>query len=175
MFQGTTYVPVTSQLLHTLLDKAPRSVDKHGMHGWSVSGHHMRPWPGAPRHSLSPSSLKHNISRNEDNLLSYTFFFPRDCCMAPCLDRSSSSLSDCDHALAKVDATTWVRHAMAFGGHVTFDSIRVFKHHNEQGGLAHTYGGGKSFKRKREADHRQSAMQLLQCNHHNATLAMQYL
>ena len=74
MLQGRTYVPVTSQLLHTLLDKAPRIVDKHGMHGWSVSGHHMRPWPYAPRHSLSPSSLKHNLSRYEDNLLDYTLF-----------------------------------------------------------------------------------------------------
>ena len=70
------------------------------------------------------------------------------------------------------DVDLAVRHAMAFGGHVTFDSIHVFKHHNEQGGLAHTYGGGKSFKRKREADHRESEMQMLQWVNERATNAI---
>ena len=58
---------------------------------------------------------------------------------------------------------------MAYGGHVTFDQIHVRKNHNEPGGLAQTYGGGKSFKRTREADHRASEMQMLQWAEERAT------
>ena len=58
---------------------------------------------------------------------------------------------------------------MAYGGHVTFGQIHVLKNHNEPGGLAQTYGGGKSFKRKREADHRASEMQMLQWAEERAT------
>ena len=74
MLQGKNYVPITRNLLHSLLDKAPLVVKKHGMHGWSVSGHHMRPSEDAPPDSLWPSSLKHNLGRYEDDLLEYTLF-----------------------------------------------------------------------------------------------------
>ena len=69
------------------------------------------------------------------------------------------------------DVERAVRHAMAFGGHVTFDSIHVFKHHNESGGVAHTYGAEKTYKRKREADHRESEMQMWQWVNERATNA----
>ena len=173
MLQARKYVPVTRQLLHSLLDKAPRIVDKHGMHGWSVSGHHMRPWPDASRHSLPPSSLKHNLSRYEDNLLDYTLF-PRLMygAMFGLKFLEPERLRPCFGKGGRDDVERAVRHAMAYGGHVTFDSIHVFKRHNEPGGLAHTYGAGKSYKRKREADHRQSEMQLLQWVNERATNAI---
>ena len=60
------------------------------------------------------------------------------------------------------DVERAVRHAMAYGGHVTFDFIHVLKQHNEAGGLAQTYGGARKHKRKRDADHRESEMQMLQ-------------
>ena len=69
------------------------------------------------------------------------------------------------------DVERAVRHAMAYGGHVTFDSIHVLKQHSEPGGLAHTYGGGKRHKRKREANHRESEVQMLQWVNERATNA----